>query len=168
MTLSVQVRTGRSVRGMIARVLAPADVELLCADAALRHGCPAGSGTDVVRFLANALDRPRRVLRPDRGGPTVWHVTVRRHRLLTRWSRPCWVAVVAAVVESMDLDGVAGSAAPARWLATAPARGPILRVDLVASLVREDGSRVDRWQDWRRVRAAVSTPMASDASDHVS
>ncbi len=142
---------------VLSRLLDAPGTALLNADLPVLAALLAGVGRDrggTTRALARSLDRPRRALGPITAGPTVWHCTLRRGGYLSGWPSTKWELVVDSVVTEMRFTD---RAAPARWLASyVIADGEVHRVDIVASLVREDGTRVDRWHDYRRARTAAT------------
>ena len=107
-------------------------------------------GSRDFRRLAALLAQPLAALAGPGDIRPVWHCAIRaapEDRLL---SDAEWAQVAAAVMDRTEL-APAGDDLGVRWVAVRDAAD---HVHLVATLVRQDGTRPRRWNDFYRVRAA--------------
>ena len=111
--------------------------------------------------IARALDRPRRLLDVEVAGGSVWHCSLSLRPEEGQLSDEVWASIAQDFVAEMgfaDLPGTdpdqGSGKAPCRWVAVrhGVSTGGNDHIHLAVSLVREDGTKADAWNDQPRAQ----------------
>ncbi len=157
------VTRGERMTGLLVYLAGPGrhnehtDPHLVVGDASVMavYVGDAGQRLDVAaaRQVAHTLDQPRRVLGVDVPGGSVWHCSLSLRADEGQLSDEKWAAIATDFVQRMGFAETSGWA-PCRWAAVRhglSANGND-HIHLVVSLVREDGTKADVWNDFPRAQ----------------
>lgn len=160
----VRITRGSGMTGLVTYLAGPgkrnehSDPHLVAGDGAVlawwddaQLNRPAAAG------VAAHLDEPRRVTGTEVAGGHVWHTSLTLPAADRRLSDEKWAAITAEFVAAMGFTD-AGGRAPCRWAAVrhGVSAGGNDHVQVVVSLVRDDGTKADTWRDYARASAAAA------------
>jgi len=160
----VRITRGSGMTGLVTYLAGPgkrnehSDPHLVAGDGAVlawwddaQLNRPAAAG------VAAHLDEPRRVTGTEVAGGHVWHTSLALPAADRRLSDEKWAAITAEFVAAMGFTD-AGGRAPCRWAAVrhGVSAGGNDHVQVVVSLVRDDGTKADTWRDYARASAAAA------------
>lgn len=158
------ITRGERMSGLLVYLAGPGkanehtEPHLVAGDAAILawHDDTELSRADALR-IARELDHPRRAFGVDVPGGSVWHCSLSLRADEGQLTDDQWTAIATDFVDGMgftEAGGSGGAKAPCRWVAVRHGRSTAGNdhIHLAVSLVREDGTKANIWNDRPRVQ----------------